>query len=383
MASIKIQGDTSGEITISAPAVAGTNTITLPASTGTMITSDNISSYASSFFSEQVTFSTDTTVTSANVGKVYYTSTDNLTLTLPAPPGGTDVLAYGIINDSDTDLILEANNTSTEYIGDWVGSALLQSKEECIIVSVGNNWKLIGSSAASSINIVQFTSSGTYTPGPTVSAFLVCMGGATAGATSAAAAGGGGYAEKFYASPTGSYAVVLGAGGASAGGTGGTTTFNSTDISISSSTTSNGGVASNGDWNVNGGNGGTSSTSRGGGGAGAGRAGAGGNGANGNLSISGGGGGTGGNNASGSTGGIAATTQNASAYNLSALFTNFTFEAGANGTGSSAGGKGASGHQSITLLDGTSSTLYGGSYGWWAISTPGISAACSIIEFKG
>lgn len=34
MASIKLTGDTSGEIIISAPAVAGTNTITLPASTG-------------------------------------------------------------------------------------------------------------------------------------------------------------------------------------------------------------------------------------------------------------------------------------------------------------------------------------------------------------
>ena len=48
MASIKLTGDTSGEITISAPAVAGTNTITLPASSGTMITSSNISSYTGS-----------------------------------------------------------------------------------------------------------------------------------------------------------------------------------------------------------------------------------------------------------------------------------------------------------------------------------------------
>jgi hypothetical protein len=39
MASIKLKGDTSGEIIISAPAVAGTNTLTLPASTGTVITS--------------------------------------------------------------------------------------------------------------------------------------------------------------------------------------------------------------------------------------------------------------------------------------------------------------------------------------------------------
>jgi hypothetical protein len=38
MASIKLTGDTSGEITISAPAVAGTNTLTLPAATGNIIT---------------------------------------------------------------------------------------------------------------------------------------------------------------------------------------------------------------------------------------------------------------------------------------------------------------------------------------------------------
>ena len=38
MASIVVNGDTSGSITLSAPAVAGTNTITLPANTGTVIT---------------------------------------------------------------------------------------------------------------------------------------------------------------------------------------------------------------------------------------------------------------------------------------------------------------------------------------------------------
>jgi hypothetical protein len=41
MASIKLTGDTSGEITISAPAVAGTNTLTLPASTGNILTSSS------------------------------------------------------------------------------------------------------------------------------------------------------------------------------------------------------------------------------------------------------------------------------------------------------------------------------------------------------
>jgi hypothetical protein len=38
MSSIVISGDTSGAITLAAPAVAGTNTATLPASTGTILT---------------------------------------------------------------------------------------------------------------------------------------------------------------------------------------------------------------------------------------------------------------------------------------------------------------------------------------------------------
>jgi hypothetical protein len=38
MSSVVISGDTSGSITLAAPAVAGTNTLTLPANTGTVIT---------------------------------------------------------------------------------------------------------------------------------------------------------------------------------------------------------------------------------------------------------------------------------------------------------------------------------------------------------
>ena len=38
MSSIVVSGDTSGAITIAAPAVAGTNTLTLPAQTSTLST---------------------------------------------------------------------------------------------------------------------------------------------------------------------------------------------------------------------------------------------------------------------------------------------------------------------------------------------------------
>jgi hypothetical protein len=42
MSSVIISGDTSGAITVSAPAVAGTNTLTLPALTGTILTDKTV-----------------------------------------------------------------------------------------------------------------------------------------------------------------------------------------------------------------------------------------------------------------------------------------------------------------------------------------------------
>ena len=46
MSSIVIAGDTSGSVTLAAPAVAGTVTVTLPSASGTMATTAGLSSYA-------------------------------------------------------------------------------------------------------------------------------------------------------------------------------------------------------------------------------------------------------------------------------------------------------------------------------------------------
>ena len=46
MASIVVSGDTSGAITLSAPSVAGTNTITFPAATGTAMVSGNMPAFS-------------------------------------------------------------------------------------------------------------------------------------------------------------------------------------------------------------------------------------------------------------------------------------------------------------------------------------------------
>ena len=48
MSSVVISGDTSGAITLAAPAVAGTNTATLPAATGTVMVSGNMPAFSAS-----------------------------------------------------------------------------------------------------------------------------------------------------------------------------------------------------------------------------------------------------------------------------------------------------------------------------------------------
>ena len=97
MASIKLSGDTSGEITISAPAVAGTNTLSLPASTGEILTTSNQSTNTP-FFSVELgsdqTGISDNTATKLNFDTVETESgvtfdTTNKRFTVPSGAGGT------------------------------------------------------------------------------------------------------------------------------------------------------------------------------------------------------------------------------------------------------------------------------------------------------
>jgi hypothetical protein len=59
MSSIVISGDTSGAITLAAPAVSGTNTATLPAATGTVMISGNMPAF-SAYMSATQSFSINT-----------------------------------------------------------------------------------------------------------------------------------------------------------------------------------------------------------------------------------------------------------------------------------------------------------------------------------
>jgi hypothetical protein len=57
MSSVVISGDSSGAITLAAPAVAGTNTATLPAATGTVMVSGNMPAFSAYLSSNQNTSS--------------------------------------------------------------------------------------------------------------------------------------------------------------------------------------------------------------------------------------------------------------------------------------------------------------------------------------
>ena len=65
MSSVIISGDTSGAITLSAPAVSGTNTATLPAATGTVMVSGNMPAFSAYANSAQ-------TITTATITKIQF-----------------------------------------------------------------------------------------------------------------------------------------------------------------------------------------------------------------------------------------------------------------------------------------------------------------------
>ena len=90
MANIILTGDTSGAITVAAPAVAGTNTLTLPASTGTVITTGSPQS-GSILQVVQATQATNVETTSAS----YIATGLTADITVSA---GNKVLVLGVLN---------------------------------------------------------------------------------------------------------------------------------------------------------------------------------------------------------------------------------------------------------------------------------------------
>jgi hypothetical protein len=85
MSSVVISGDTSGAVTLAAPAVAGTNTLTLPAATGTVLTTAT-----TGMCKAWVNFSGTTINGSYNIASVTNPGTGTFTITFTTAMSNTN-----------------------------------------------------------------------------------------------------------------------------------------------------------------------------------------------------------------------------------------------------------------------------------------------------
>jgi hypothetical protein len=102
MSSVVIAGDTSGTITLAAPAVSGTTVLTLPTTNGTLVTTGTTTGISGSAISTGTVATTvgGTGLTSfTSGGAMYATSTSALTTgTLPIASGGTGTTSTTFVN---------------------------------------------------------------------------------------------------------------------------------------------------------------------------------------------------------------------------------------------------------------------------------------------
>lgn len=168
MSSIVIFGDTSGSITLDTPAVAGTNTITLPANTGTIITtasSINASSITSGSLPKQQlpTGSILQVIQSAKTNTFSTTSTSYVDIT---------GISVSITPSSNTNKILVFYSMTTSQSNNFEENrfSLLRGSTEIFIGTTGSgDYTLVASNynlTGSPMGVSQWNLNGHYLDSP-------------------------------------------------------------------------------------------------------------------------------------------------------------------------------------------------------------------------
>jgi hypothetical protein len=143
MSSVVISGDTSGAVTLAVPTVAGTNTATLPAATGTVMVSGNMPAFSAYTSANQSITTTTYTKIACNT-KVFdtntnYDATTNYRFT-PTVAGYYQLnlnLQLGFATLTRTISILYKNGSAFNYGVDFSGSSLASCTTTYLVYANG------------------------------------------------------------------------------------------------------------------------------------------------------------------------------------------------------------------------------------------------------
>jgi hypothetical protein len=392
MASFIVYGDASGQVTVAAPAVAGSNTITFPAETGTLVTTATTTPLPG-----QIAW--DTTVKTSGFTAVAYggyfcnTTSAAFTVTLPATPTRGDfVVIVDYAGTSATNNITVSPNGGN--INGSTGNIIISTNRQGLTLTYIDSTQ--GWLASSNV----YGGATPFTQQVPIS-YLVVAGGAGGGSNAGGGGGAGGYLTGTATFNVGTvYTATVGGGGAGGAGGGnnaGSNGFNSvvsgTGLSTITSLGGGGGgrEASPPDGNSGGSGGGghSSGATIGAGGAGTpGQGNNGGSGATNNATYRNGGGG-GGASAVGATAtaGGGGNGGNGSATSISGTPATYgggggggsqTVSAGGTG-GTGGGGNGTGGTGGAAGVSGTANTGGGGGGGAGGLGAGGAGGSGRVV----
>jgi hypothetical protein len=151
MASVVLKGDTSGQVTISAPAVAGTNTLTLPALTGTVLTNKTAGTVLQVVNATYSTQTSNSTQTLADTG---------LTATITPSSATSKILVLVSQNGNEKS---DGNLSNALAISLLRGATIILTDFANYVGYTGTTLRLIGGSSSTSyLDSPATTSATTY-----------------------------------------------------------------------------------------------------------------------------------------------------------------------------------------------------------------------------
>jgi hypothetical protein len=223
MSSLILAGDTSGAITLTVPTAAGTNTITLPALTGTAITTASTSSIPNTVNWTTVQTSSVSPAV-AGVGYPMNTTSGALSLTLPASPSAGNMISIVDYAGTFATNNLTLNPNGNKINGGTSNAVLSTNRQAVNLVYVDSTQGWLAYS--------DVYTSGNPVPQPYTGTYLLVAGGGGGGAITGGGGGAGGLISGTLSILPGTvYTAAVGAGGArgpapgGAGGNGGPSTF--------------------------------------------------------------------------------------------------------------------------------------------------------------